>query len=207
MNPGSRSVSAMQGKLLLWILLLSLALVPRASMAELNAGSLSPAGESPPIHHETNMESDQRFLAAFRDAPLSLSQAIAIAERLHMGSRTAVISFDTSYKPFYRVTTVKDKEIWESVVDVHTGRTVEPETSRNLNELDREERDNINALRSIKQELSDAVSIAEKAAAGVERYGSVRIALTLNQQRRYPHKVLRSAQLRQSPNKRIDTVR
>ena len=29
-----------------------------------------------------------------------------------------------------------------------------------------EERDNINALRSVKQELSDAVAIAEKAAAG-----------------------------------------
>ena len=62
--------------------------------------------------------------------------------------------------------TVKDKEIWENVVDVHTGRTAGPETARSLNELEMEERDNINALRSVKQELSDAVAIAEKAAAG-----------------------------------------
>ena len=47
-----------------------------------------------------------------------------------------------------------------------TGRTAGPETAWSLNELEMEERDNINALRSVKQELSDAVAIAEKAAAG-----------------------------------------
>jgi len=148
------------------ILLLSLALVPRAAMAELNDGSLSSTSESAAVHRETTMESDQRFFAAFRAAPLSLSQAITIAERLHTGSRTAAISFDTSDNPIYRVTTVKDKEVWETVVDVHTGRTVGPETLRSLNALEREERDIINALRAVKQELSDAVAIAEKATAG-----------------------------------------
>ena len=148
------------------ILLLSLALVPCAAMAELNDGSLSSTGQSAPVHRETNTESDQRFLAAFRAAPLSLIQTIAIAERLHTGSRTAAISFDTSDNPFYRVRTVKDKEIWENVVDVHTGRIVGPETAWSLNELEMEERDNIHALRLVKQELSDAVAIAEKAAVG-----------------------------------------
>ena len=148
------------------ILLLSLALIPRAAMAELSDGSLSSTGQSRPVHWETNADSDQRFLAAFRAAHVPLVEAIAIAERLHAGSRTAAISFDTSDNPFYRVTTVKDKEIWETVVDVHTGRTVVPETSRSLNELEKEERDIINALRAVKQELSDAVAIAEKAAAG-----------------------------------------
>ena len=62
--------------------------------------------------------------------------------------------------------TVKDKEIWENVIDVRTGRTGAPETAWSLNELEMEERDNINALRLVKQELSDAVAIAEKAAAG-----------------------------------------
>ena len=76
------------------------------------------------------------------------------------------ISFDTSNNPSYRVRTVKNKEIWENVIDVHTGRTAGPETAWSLNELEMEERDNINALRLVKQELSDAVAIAEKAAAG-----------------------------------------
>jgi uncharacterized membrane protein YkoI len=148
------------------ILLLSLALIPRAAMAELSDGSFNSNGKSASAHRETNTESDQRFLAAFRAAPLSLVQAIGIAERLHTGSRAAAISFDTSDNPSYRVRTVKDKEVWENVIDVRTGLIAGLETSWTLNELEMEERDNINALRLVKQELSDAVAIAEKAAAG-----------------------------------------
>jgi len=167
MNLVSRPIGAMQRKhTFIGILLLTLALVPSAAMAELNDGSLSSTGQSVPVNRETNKESDQRFRAAFHAAPLSLIQAIAIAERLHTGSRTAAISFDTSDNPSYRVRTVKDKEIWENVIDVRTGRTASPETAWSLNELEMEERDNINALRLVKQELSDAVAIAEKAAAG-----------------------------------------
>jgi uncharacterized membrane protein YkoI len=148
------------------ILLLSLALAPRAAMAELDDGSFSSTGQSTSVHRETNKDSDQRFLAAFRAAHLPLIEAIAIAERLHVGSRTVGISFDALDNPSYRVRTAKDKKIWENVIDVRTGRTVGPETVRSLNELEMEERDNINALGSVKQELSDAVAIAEKAAAG-----------------------------------------
>ena len=167
MNLASLPIGAMQRKhTLIGLLLLSLALVPRTAMAELNDGSLSSTGQSPPVHQEASTDSDQRFLAAFRVAHLPLIEAIAIAERLHVGSRTAAISFDTSDKPSYRVRTVKDKEIWENVIDVRTGRTAGPETAWSLNELEMEERDNINALRSVKQELSDAVAIAEKAATG-----------------------------------------
>jgi Peptidase propeptide and YPEB domain len=167
MNLTNRPIGIMPKKrTLVGILVLSLALVPCAAVAELNDGLLSSTGKSAPVLSETNAESDQRFLAAFRAAPLSLTQAIAIAERLHTGSRTAAISFDISDNPFYRVATIKDEEIWENVVDVRTGRIVEPETSRNLNELEREERDTIGAFRAVNQELSDAVAIAEKAAAG-----------------------------------------
>ena len=148
------------------IVLLSLVLVPCAAMAELNDGSLSSTGQNAPIHPETNAESDQRFRTAFRAAHFSLIEAVAIAERLHPGSRTAAISFDTSNNPSYRVRTVKNKEVWENVIDVHTGKTAGTETAWSLNELEMEERDNINALRLVKQDLSDAVTIAEKAAVG-----------------------------------------
>jgi uncharacterized membrane protein YkoI len=166
MNLTSRAGGVMQKKqVFIGILLLSLALVPRTAMAELNDGSLSYTGQSTPVHQEANTDSDQRFLAAFRAAHLPLLEAIAIAERLHEGSRTA-ISFDALDNPSYRVRTVKDKKIWENVIDVRTGRTAGPETVRSLNELELEERDNVNALGSVKQELSDAVAIAEKAATG-----------------------------------------
>ena len=167
MNRTNRSIGPTQIKqTFVGLLLLALAFAPRAAMAELNDGSSNSTGQNAATHRETNMESDQRFYAAFRAAPVSLTQAIAIAERLHTGSRTAAISFDISDNPLYRVATVKDEKIWENVVDVRTGRIVEPETSRSLNELEREERDTINAFGAVKQELSDAAAIAEKAAAG-----------------------------------------
>lgn len=172
MNLASRPIGVMQRKLrIIGILLLPLVLVPRAAIAELNDGSLSSTGQS--VHRETDTESDQRFRAAFRAASLSLVQAIGIAERLHTGSRTSAISFDTSHDPSYRVRTVKDKEIWENVIDVRTGRTGGPETAWSLNELEMEERDNINALKLVQQELSDAVAIAEKAAAGMAISGGL----------------------------------
>ena len=62
--------------------------------------------------------------------------------------------------------TVKNKEIWENVIDVSRGRAASPELASSLNELEMEERDNIIALRAVEQELSDAVAIAENAAAG-----------------------------------------
>ena len=97
---------------------------------------------------------------------MSLNRAIAIAERLHVGSRTAAVTFELSESPGYRVRTVRNKQVWENVVDVMTGRAIGLETSWSMSELDVDERDNIIALRSVGQELSEAVAIAEKAAAG-----------------------------------------
>jgi len=97
---------------------------------------------------------------------MSLTQAIAIAERLHPGSRTAAVTFEISERPGYRVRTVRDKKIWENIVDVITGRAIGPETSLSMRDLEVDERDNIVALRSVGQALSEAIAIAEKAAAG-----------------------------------------
>ncbi len=62
--------------------------------------------------------------------------------------------------------TVKNKEIWENVIDVRTGRAASPELASSLNELEVEERENVIGLKSVGQQMSDAVTIAEKAAAG-----------------------------------------
>ena len=148
------------------LVLLSSMLVSDGAMAALNDRSASTFSQSAPTRQESNAASDQRFLALFRAASLSLIQAIAIAERLHPGSRTAAIAFDISGPPAYRVRTVKNKEIWENVIDVSTGRAVSPELASSLNEVEMEERGNIIGLKSVGQELSDAVAIAEKAAVG-----------------------------------------
>jgi hypothetical protein len=54
------------------------------------------------------------------------------------------------------VRTAKNKEIWENVIDVSTGRAAGPELALPLNELEMEEQDNIVGLKSVGQELSEA---------------------------------------------------
>jgi uncharacterized membrane protein YkoI len=108
----------------------------------------------------------ERFIAQFRAAPLTPTQAIAVAERLHVGSRAAAVTFEISDRPGYRVRTVRNKQVWENVVDVITGRAIGLEASLSMIDLEVDERDSIMALRSVGQELSEAVAIAEKATAG-----------------------------------------
>src|SRR5690349_21193170 len=61
-------------------------------------------------------EPNRRLLERFRAAKLSLAEAIARAEQLHPGSRTASVSFELSASPGYRVLTVKNNETWEDVI-------------------------------------------------------------------------------------------
>jgi uncharacterized membrane protein YkoI len=148
------------------LVVLSAAFAGCGAMAGLDNGSETSIGQRSPASGDTNAEADQRFLALFRAAPLSLTRVISLAERLHAGSRTVAIAFDTSATPAYRVRTVKNGEIWDNLIDAGTGKVAGPESTWSLNELEAEERDNIIALRSVVQELPDAVAIAEKAAAG-----------------------------------------
>ena len=108
----------------------------------------------------------RRVLEQFRTTQVPLSHAIAIAEQLHDGSRTADISFEISGLPVYRVRTVKNERVWENIIDAKTGSITEKEITSSLKELNRDDLANITALKWIKQELSDAVQFAERAAAG-----------------------------------------
>ncbi|MGO4512643.1 PepSY domain-containing protein [Bradyrhizobium sp. 2TAF36] len=107
-----------------------------------------------------------RVLEQFRTTRVPLGQAMAIAERLHDGSRTADVSFEISGPPVYRVRTIKNERVFENVIDANTGSVSQAEIASSLKELDRADLANIIALNWIKQELSEAVQVAEKAAAG-----------------------------------------
>ena len=65
-----------------------------------------------------------------------------------------------------RVRTIKNEHVWDNVVDANTGVVTAKEVVSSLKALDREDLANIAALKWIKQELSDAVQVAERAAAG-----------------------------------------
>jgi len=108
-----------------------------------------------------------RELEAFRAAQVSLRQAMGIAEKLHLGSRTADITFEgASGSPVYRVKTFQNNRLWEHAIDAKTGDMIGTETVSHLNDLNSDDRNNVIALRTVRQELSDAVIIAEQVASG-----------------------------------------
>ena len=153
-------------RVLAGLLLVASILASYQATAALKTESGGAPSQSGAAQQERNEGSDERLLAQFRAAPMSLTQAIAVAERLHLGSRTAAVTFEISDRPGYRVRTVKNEKIWENVVDVITGRTIGLETLLSMSDLEVDERDNIMALKSVGQELSEAIAIAEKAASG-----------------------------------------
>ncbi|SFJ44818.1 PepSY domain-containing protein [Bradyrhizobium sp. Gha] len=108
----------------------------------------------------------RRVLTEFRTVRVPLSRAMAIAERLHEGSKTADISFESAGAPVYRVRTIRNEQVWENTVDANSGGIAGKEVASSLRELGREDLANMIALKWIKQELSDAVQVAERAAAG-----------------------------------------
>lgn len=166
-----RTASFLTGKksrtlLLAGPLLLSLLLASHSAMADLDHQPADARDQSAGAPEETKEKLEQRFLDLHRSARLSAGQVLSVAEGLHAGSRTTKISFDVSGAPAYRIRTVRNGSVWENLIDANTGRISEHETEWSLQELDLEERDNIVALKSIQQDLSDALSIAEKIASG-----------------------------------------
>jgi uncharacterized membrane protein YkoI len=142
------------------------------SVTVATTGALADMAQKPDADPPGAAQSDveetaiRRVLDQFRTTRVPLSQAMGIAEHLHDGSRTTDISFEISGPPVYRVRTVKDEQMWENVVDANTGSISDKETASSLKELDREDLANIIALKRTRQELSDAVKVAEKAASG-----------------------------------------
>ena len=156
----------MSKKQLLAVILWSAALAATGAMADVTHTPLDAANRGVAAQRDADEAAIHRLLEQFRTIKIPLSEAVAIAEHLHGGSRTANVSFELSDPSVYRVRTVNDERIWENVIDANTGSVTEKEISSSLRELDGDDLGNIIALKSVKQELSDAVRIAEKAAAG-----------------------------------------
>ena len=157
----------MSKKQLLAVILWSAALAATGAMADVTHTPLDAANRGVAAQRDADEAAViHRLLEQFRTIKIPLSQAVAIAEHLHGGSRTADVSFELSDPSVYRVRTVGNEQIWENVIDANTGSVTEKEISSSLRELDGDNLGNIIALKSVKQELSDAVRIAEKAAAG-----------------------------------------
>ena len=147
--------------LIMWSATLSATVAVADVQTSADADSRSASAQS-----QTEEAAIQRVLSEFRTIRVPLSRAMAIAERLHDGSKTADISFEVDGPPVYRVRTIRNEHVWENAIDANSGSITGKEMTSSLKELDREDLAKILAMRWIKQELSDAVQVAEKAAAG-----------------------------------------
>jgi uncharacterized membrane protein YkoI len=156
----------MSKKRLLAIIIWFATLAPTGAIADVTQTILNAANSGVAAQREAEEAMSRRLLEQLRTIKIPLSQAVAIAEHLHDGSRAADIRLEISGPPVYRVRTVKNERIWQNVIDANTGGVTKKEISSSLRELDREDLGNMIALKSVELELSDAVRIAEKAAEG-----------------------------------------
>ncbi|MCK1360117.1 PepSY domain-containing protein [Bradyrhizobium sp. 199] len=115
---------------------------------------------------EADRQAVSREIERFRSSSISISQAMAIAERRHDGATTADVSFDgASGIPVYRVKTLHNDRIWRHTINASTGELV-ADAALPLAELDHADRNNLAALGAIRHRLADAVLVAERAASG-----------------------------------------
>ncbi len=140
--------------------------VPSYANAALN-GTATAAQEQSESRNGVNDETVNQELELFRSVEVSLREALRIAGKLHAGSRIVDISFDGgSGSPVYRVKTFRQEQIWEDTIDAKTGRIIGNTTVSSLNGLHKEDRTNLIALQSVRQELADAVFVAEDNTSG-----------------------------------------
>jgi uncharacterized membrane protein YkoI len=108
-----------------------------------------------------------RELELFRAAKISMREALTAARRLHNGSRVVDISFDgASGVPLYRVKTCQGNHIWDDAIDANTGEPSGGTIESSINDLKGQDRTNVIALKAVRQEMMDAIRVAEKSASG-----------------------------------------
>ena len=156
----------MSKKRMLAIIVLSATFAATGARADVTHSPMNAANRGVAAQGDADEAAIRRLIEQFRTIKIPLSQTVAIAEHLHDGSRTTDVSFEISGPAIYRVRTVGNERLWENVIDANTGRVSQTEIASSLKELDRADLANIIALKWIKQELSDAVRVAESAADG-----------------------------------------
>src|SRR6266849_4599636 len=155
----------MSRKQLFVALLSSLICAPSYAGATLD-GEISAAQEQDANGNGLTDEAISRELELFRGAEVSLRQALKIADSLHPGSRIVDVSFDGgSGSSVYRVKTFRQDRIWADTIDAKTGQ-IAGNATVSMSELNLEDRLNLIAMQSVRQELADAVFVAEDNTSG-----------------------------------------
>lgn len=155
-------------------LMLKTRLTPFVILSALVFGSPDATAKSSETPHALDGQNSEveetidRELEMFRNAQVSLQQALLIAEKLHTGSRVVDISFDgASNPPVYRVKNIQKEQIWENSIDARTGSSIAGDKhALSVKGLEAQDRRNLLALRAVRQKLSDAVVVAERSTRG-----------------------------------------
>ncbi len=150
----------------LFVALLSLLICAPSYAGATLDGEISAAQEQDANGNGLTDEAMRRELELFRGTEVSLRQALKIADSLHPGSRIVDVSFDGgSGSSVYRVKTFRQDRIWSDTIDAKTGQIAGIATV-SMSELNLEDRLNLIAMQSVRQELADAVFVAEDNTSG-----------------------------------------
>src|SRR6267142_1406768 len=160
-------MSGPMSKKQLFVALLSLLICAPSYAGAALDGEISAAQERDANGNGLTDEAISRELELFRGVEVSLRQALRIADSLHPGSRIVDVSFDGgSGSSVYRVKMFRQDRIWADTIDAKTGQVAGNATVSSMSALNLENRLNLIAMRSVRQELADAVSVAEDNTSG-----------------------------------------
>src|SRR5712672_3494285 len=160
-------MSGPMSKKQLFVALLSLLICTPAYAGATSDSKIGAAQELDANRNGLTDEAISRELDLFRGAEVSLRQALKIADTLHPGSRIVDVSFDGgSGASVYRVKTFRQDRIWADTIDAKTGQVAGDATVSSMSELKLEDRLNLIAMQSVRQELADAVFVAEDNTSG-----------------------------------------
>lgn len=111
-----------------------------------------------------------------RSAPVSLGQAIGIAEKRHPGTKSLRIETDVIAEGLvYRVRAARDGQVWESVVSAISGTVLSDQLSPARADADGDERAEMATLEAVGPGMSEAVAVAERSTRGRAVLGELQI--------------------------------
>ncbi|WP_316397170.1 PepSY domain-containing protein [Bradyrhizobium sp. 33ap4] len=105
----------------------------------------------------------QRELNVFKKVAILLVDALASAQKLHRNATVVDASFDGSPpSPVFRVKSFSGAWVWEDVIDASSGKPVGAAIPTAVKDLDERDRRILASLTFVKQDVLDAVRVAER---------------------------------------------
>ena len=112
---------------------------------------------------EPDLPVTDKAIKAFANAPISLHEAIEIAEKRLPGSKTVEVTFDDQNDQLaYKVKTFEHNEVWEGAIDAWSGKIYGEGTTTHVSKLDPEDTAELAGMQKAGIDLLHAAAIAEQ---------------------------------------------